>query len=73
VSAPHPRIPEALRGAHKKARKAGWRITLTGGSHLRWTPPEGSGLAVIITPATPSGGRRSDENTLQSFKRAGLI
>jgi hypothetical protein len=73
VSAPRPRIPEALRGARKKARKAGWTVICNGNGHLRWTPPEGSGLPVIVTPSTPNGGRHSIGNSRQDLKRAGLL
>ncbi len=63
------KIPEALRGAARIARKAGWKITVTGSGHLKWTPPEGR---FIVTPASPRAGRRSQQNSLAELRRAGL-
>lgn len=62
-------LPEGLRSAGKAARKAQWSIVFTGGNHLRWTPPAGP---FVITPYTPRGGCRSNENSIRYLRQAGL-
>ena len=62
------RIPEPYRTLARKARKQGWTITMTRGTHLAWTSPSG---AVIYTPSSPSESR-GYRNTRAEFRRAGL-
>jgi hypothetical protein len=53
--------------ALRRARKAGWTITLRGSGHLRWVSPAG---AIVTTSATPS--RSGVRSALMDLKRAGL-
>lgn len=63
-------LPEALRGAGKRARKQGWTITQNRRNpHLRWESPEGT---VVWTPSTPNGGKHSRGNSLAQLRAAGL-
>lgn len=62
-------IPDGLRAAAKRARKADWEITMTRGHHLRWRSPAG---ALVFLSSTPRGGRHSIENSLAQLKKAGL-
>ena len=56
--------------ALRRAAKAqGWRIEVTGGSHLRWVSPAG---AAVITAESPSDPR-SLLNTRAQLRRAGFV
>lgn len=45
----------------------GWKVTYTGGGHLKMRSPTG---AVVFTGSSPSD-RRSIRNTVRDLKRAG--
>jgi hypothetical protein len=62
------RIPKALRPMAVKARAQGWRIELTGGTHLRWQPPAGR---PVTTPFTMHD-HRSVRDIRAGLRRAGL-
>jgi predicted RNA binding protein YcfA (HicA-like mRNA interferase family) len=49
----------------RKARKQGWTVEHTGGSHLKWTPPDGP---FVITAQTP----RRTERLMAKLRKAGL-
>lgn len=57
-----------LKRLMKLAREQGWSVEMTGGHHLRWTPPEGP---YVICPSTPSD-HRSIPNTISNLRKAGL-
>lgn len=63
-----PRTPEPLRAMAGLAHRLSWRITLTGGGHLRWQAPDGT---AVITASTPSD-RRGSRNDRSRLRRAGL-
>lgn len=69
MSQPRLKIPEPYRDAYAAARKLNWKVTRTGGNHLKWRPPEGR---FVITASTPCAGNRSVDNDLKSLRRAGL-
>lgn len=58
-----------LREWAEKAARAGWRVTRTRNSHLKWQSPDGK---VVFSAGTPGAGRRSLENTRSDLRRAGL-
>jgi hypothetical protein len=63
-------IPESLRPAYKAARKSGWSITRTSGSHhVRWQPPSGP---AVFGSSSPRGGCHAVENIIGKLRRAGL-
>lgn len=63
------KVPQHLRDAAKKARAAGWEITVTGGSHLRWRSPKG---ALVFTGLTPGRYGHGPKNERNQLAKAGL-
>jgi hypothetical protein len=63
------RVPRELRPLVLAAVEAGWTVERTGGGHLRFKSPSG---ALVFTPSTPGGGRRSIENCRAELRRKGL-
>ena len=63
-------VHKAVRCFVRAALAAGWTVEWTGGGHLRFSSPERDG-PVIFTAATP-GDRRSHQNAVAQFRRAGL-
>jgi hypothetical protein len=63
------RVPEGLQEAAKVAKAHGWTIERRRNNHLTWRAPSG---AKVFLPSTPSGGRRSIENSLALLRRNGL-
>lgn len=70
VSAYGAKIPKELQEAEAAALLAGWKIEVTGGSHLKWIPPDKT-KPVVISPSTPSG-HRERANTIARLRRSGL-
>lgn len=64
------KVKRELRPLVSAAIEQGWEVTLTGGGHLRFKAPTG---ALVFCASTPSGGRRSIENTEAMLRRAGLV
>ena len=62
------RVPKALRPLAAKAKAQGWRIELTGRTHLRWLPPSGR----PVTTASTMHDHRSVRDIRASLRRAGL-
>jgi len=50
------------------AESQGWKVTPTGGGHLKWVSPQG---AIVFGPSTPSDWR-SMKNHVGYLRRAGL-
>jgi hypothetical protein len=63
------KVPEPLRRLAAAARADGWLLTVTGGGHLKWMPPQGG--APVFTASTP-GDWRSSRNARAKLRRAGL-
>ena len=62
-------------GAHKdieklarRARKQGWQVEVTGGNHLKWTPPKGQPIYGGLT-SNSSGVRK----LMWDLRKAGLV
>lgn len=51
-----------------RVRRQGFEVSRTGGNHLRVISPSGGAVTV---PSSPSGGRRSLENTRACLRRIG--
>lgn len=64
------KIPKELQEAEAAALLAGWKIEVTGSSHLKWIPPDRT-KPVVISPSTPSG-HRERANTIARLRRSGL-
>lgn len=58
-----------LRKLVKKAKKLGWTVEVTGGTHLKWIPPWDADF--VMTGSTPSD-YRAWKNICQRLRRAGL-
>lgn len=54
----------------RKARKAGWEVTMTGTSHLRFMPPDG-GSWVTVSNSGSNKARRL-MNSRAELRRKGL-
>lgn len=71
------KMPKAFQAAVKAALATGWTLTTTGKGHPRLEPPRGlrdsdGNLVYGVTmPSTPSD-RRSIQNTISSFRKAGI-
>lgn len=63
------RIPRELRTLAFAATIAGWSITVTGKTHLKWKSPTG---AMVVTASTPSD-RRTMLNVRGDLRRNGLV
>lgn len=51
-----------LEALARRARKYGWAVEVTGGTHLRWTAPSGSWFTTALTPGGGSGPMRVRRN-----------
>ena len=65
----HRLVKPVYRVAAITAIQQGWRLSLTGGGHLRWTPPGDE--STVFTPSTPSD-YRGVLNCMAQLRRAGL-
>lgn len=52
-----------------KARAAGWHVTITGGNHLRFVPPDPAKPIVI---GSLSGSKAAARDTRSRLRRSGL-
>jgi hypothetical protein len=52
----------------KRAQKAGWTITISGGNHLKWLSPDGKTMLV----SSRTGSYRAWKNFRADLRRAGF-
>lgn len=62
-------IPKTLKPLAKAAKKQGWKIEVTGSTHLLWTNPEGE---TVSTAMTINDRGRQMANYRAALRRAGL-
>lgn len=61
-------MKKQIRELIRVARRQGWEVTTTNGSHLRWRGPDGG---LVFTPSTPSDWR-SIKNMTAQLRKEGL-
>lgn len=54
-----------------EAEAQGWTVTITGGGHLRFTPPD-KNKPMVHAPAT-SSDHRGLANTVSQLRRSGFV